>query len=246
LQRGLEALRCFRPGDEILSATELARRLVLPVPTALRLLVTLESAGFLRRLAESDSFSLHDECQFLGEAFLSTSALTRKARPIVQTFADRFNVHALLCLPERLGMLVLLYLPGSALKPMQLGPGFILPVGNTAFGHAWLWRQAPTIQGMWVSRLRQEEANGSSPQIAKVYQSFHDLEDAGICTTWNECHEGISMMATPLDLSDGSAGAVGCLAVDTRWVASPSHVELSVGLREAAESIHDVLRQVQS
>jgi IclR family transcriptional regulator, positive regulator for flagellar biogenesis len=244
LQRGLEALRCFRPGDEMLSATEVAQRLAVPEQTALRLLITLEAARFLRRLSGGDNFSLHGECQFVGQAFLSGSALARKARPVLQNFADRFDVHVLLCLPERPNMMVLIYLHSNALKPMQLGAGFILPVADTAFGHAWLWRQGPIVQAEWLSRLRQEEpANGGNSQVAKIYQSFHDLEDGGVCITSNEWREGVSMMAMPLSLEDGSSGTIGCMQVVDRSVAVPSHAEHRIALREAAERIHDVLQR---
>lgn len=246
LQRGLDALRCFRIGDDILSVAEIARRLAIPTQTALRLLTTLEAAGFLRRVIGGGSFSLDGECQFLGQAFLSSSALARKARPILQTFADRFDVHALLCLPERLGMMVLLYLPGNARKPMQLGAGLVLPVGTTAFGHAWLWRQPASVQGEWLSRLRQEEPNNAgNPRIAKIYQSFHDLEDGGICTTSGEWRETAWMAATPLPLEDGLSGAIGCLQTgDGRAVSAP-RAELGIALREVAARTNDVLKSAR-
>lgn len=239
LQRGLEALRCFRAGDEVLSATEIARRLAIPKPTALRLLTTLDAAGFLRRLHGGEEFSLYGECLFVGQAFLSSSALARKARPVLQAFADRFNVHVLLCLPEQRGMLILLYLYGKALKPLQFGSGHVLPVGSTAIWHAWLWRQGIATQGKWLSHLRELEP----AQVAKVYQSFHDLENSGVCFSSGSPSKDASILATPLSLQDGSPGAIGCLQTAGPWTSRPSHLEISVALRETAEGIHDVLQR---
>lgn len=96
LRRGLEVLRCFGPGDQSLTAADVAWRLGIPKATALQLLATLTSAGFLRAGKRPEAFGLYAECLLLGHAFLSSSALARKARPVLQAFADRFNVHAML------------------------------------------------------------------------------------------------------------------------------------------------------
>jgi len=86
LKRGLEELRFLRPGDAVLSATEIARRLSIPKDTALRLLTTLDSAGFLRRLQGGEEFSLYSESLFIAQAFLSSSALAERH--------DRFFRHS--------------------------------------------------------------------------------------------------------------------------------------------------------
>jgi len=136
-------------------------------------------------------------------------------------------------------MLVLLYLYGRTLKPMQFGSGHILPVGSTAIGHAWLWRQRIAVQGKWLAHLREQE----SAQIAEVYQSFHDLENGGVCLSFGNRSKDVSMMATPISLQDDSPGAVGCLQTSSRWAAGPPHLEISIALREAVERIHDVLQR---
>ena len=239
LQRGLEALRCFRPGDEILGAHEIARRLTIPKATTLRLLITLEGAGFLKRLKGSDEFSLYRECVLIGQAFLSSSSLARKARPVLQAVADRFHMHVLLCVPEQRGMLVLLYLRGKAQEPTQLGSGHVLPVGDSALGHAWLWTQPMAVQGEWLTSLREQKPS----QIASVYQSFRDLENDGVCAVSGDLSAGAPLMATPLSLQASSSGAIGCFRGDGRSTTAQSQAEIKVALREAAERIGDVLQR---
>jgi IclR family transcriptional regulator, positive regulator for flagellar biogenesis len=239
LQRGLEALRCFRPGDEILSVDEIARRLTIPKTTTLRLLITLEGAGFLKRLNGSEEFSLYRECLLIGQAFLSGSGLARKARPVLQAFADRFNMHVLLCLSEQRGMLVLLYLYGKTQTPIQLGSGHILPVGDTALGHAWLWKQTSPVQGEWLAKLREQK----SSQIAKIYQSFHNLENGGVCWSSGDVSNDATLMAAPLSTHAGSSGAIGCFQTDVRVTSAVSEADIKVALRGAAERIRDVLQR---
>ena len=49
LQRGLEVLRCFGPGEGLLTVGDIAGRLALPKATARRLLDTLATHAFLLR-----------------------------------------------------------------------------------------------------------------------------------------------------------------------------------------------------
>jgi DNA-binding IclR family transcriptional regulator len=227
----------------MLTAAEIAWRLGIPKYTALRLLSTLAAAGFLRRVRDGEAFSLHAECLLLGQAFLSGSALARKARPVLQAFADRFNVHTLLCLPEQRGMLILLYLHSKTLKPLRLGSGHLVSLGGTAFGHAWLWKQEVAVQGKWLAQLRGQGQGGGSSQIAQVYQSFRDLEETGVCFSAGETPKSLSTMAAPLSLGDGSCGAIGCLQPAEQRRPAQTQLDRSMALREAAERIDDVLQR---
>ena len=47
LARGLEVLRCFRPGEQFLTNAELAKRCGIPKPTITRLTYTLTKLGYL-------------------------------------------------------------------------------------------------------------------------------------------------------------------------------------------------------
>ncbi len=246
LQRGLEVLRCFAPGEDTLGAAELASRLDLPRPTTLRLLVTLESHGFLRRLPATDEFSLGVECLLIGQALLGSSMLVRRARPVLQTLAGRFSLHALLCVPERLEMLALLHASGNAATPLPLGAGLSLPVPTTALGCAWLWTQQPAVQGEWLSRLREgAPAVGGSPQAAKIYQAFHEIEKGGVCFSRDGWRQGVAMVATPLVLRDGSTAAIACLASGEDSGQPAFSPACCAALREAAAEIRDAVQRAR-
>ena len=47
LARGLEVLRCFRPGEVFLSNADMAKRTAIPKPTISRLTYTLTKLGYL-------------------------------------------------------------------------------------------------------------------------------------------------------------------------------------------------------
>ncbi len=246
LQRGLEALRCFQPGEDVLGAAELASRLDLPRNTTLRLLLTLEAHGFLRRLPGTDEFSLDVECLFVGQALLGSSLLVRRSRPVLQTFADRFKVHALLCVSERLEMLVLQHASGSSARPLPLGAGLSLPVATTALGCAWLWTQPPAVQGEWLARLREHAPDaGGSSQAAKIYQAFHDIEKGGTCLSQDDWRKGVAMIATPLVMRDGSTAAIGFVSTGTVPGQAAFSPECCAALREAAQEIRNAVQRTR-
>src|SRR4051794_22343382 len=66
---------------EAVTLTECARRTALPPSTALRLLRTLESAGFISRDDEDGSFSAGPRMMQLGATALGRNELARLARP---------------------------------------------------------------------------------------------------------------------------------------------------------------------
>jgi IclR family acetate operon transcriptional repressor len=66
---------------EAVSLTECARRTALPASTALRLLRTLETAGFISRDDEKGSFSAGPRMMQLGATALGRNELARLARP---------------------------------------------------------------------------------------------------------------------------------------------------------------------
>jgi DNA-binding IclR family transcriptional regulator len=240
LQRGLEALRCFQPGEDVLGVAELALRLELPRATTLRLLTTLEAHGFLRRMPGSDLFGLNVGCLFVGQAFLGSSALVRKARPALQNLANRFNLHVVLCVPAREQMLVLVHVNGKSANPLPLGAGLSLPVATTAIGCAWLWSQRPVIQGDWIAHLRDDAgAQGGPTQVAKIYQAFHDIERDGVCTSSDGWRKGVAMMASSLSLRDGSTAAVGLLRGSAEPGGALFDPECGYALREATVEIRD-------
>jgi len=240
LQRGLEVLRCFRPGEDALADLEIARRLGLPKPTARRLLETLALHGFVLQVPGTETFRLHVACFVVGQAVLNGSSLARKATPVLQALANRFGVHALLAVPDRTDMLVLSHQVGAAAAGFTLGAGARLPTADTALGRAWLWTQPAAVQGEWLASVREAgPGQTGSARAAGVYQAFHDIEQGGACFTFGGWRRDAGLVAAPILLTDGSAAAVGCL----RRTAEPGRGrfdrECTAALVEAAAVIRE-------
>ncbi|WP_154392753.1 helix-turn-helix domain-containing protein, partial [Bordetella pertussis] len=59
LARGLDVLRCFRPGVRALGNLDLARLTGLPKPTISRITYTLTELGYLRYHADTGKYAMH-------------------------------------------------------------------------------------------------------------------------------------------------------------------------------------------
>ncbi len=237
LQRGLDILRCFAPGEDLLPAAEIARRMGLPRATTIRLLETLADHDFLLRGGGGEDYGLHVGCFALGQAVIGGSALVRAARPPLQALADRHSVHALLAVGDRDGLLVLAHVAGVAAANGPLGPGAHLPAARAAPGLAWLWAQAPHIQAHWMAGLRE---GGDAGALAALWRAFHELETGGVCTTSWPAEPCTACMATPLVMHDGTVAVLACTWNAGSPSERPDNV-LSGALRQTAAMIRDSL-----
>src|ERR1700737_3269400 len=83
VDRALEILLAFRPGDEELTVAELLTRVDLSRPTLYRLLNTLEQNGFLVSSGEPQRFRLGSSVARLAHVWTSSHSITDVARPFL-------------------------------------------------------------------------------------------------------------------------------------------------------------------
>ncbi len=97
VDRALEILLAFHPGESRVSASELLRRVELSRPTLYRLLHTLEKRGFVASSGEPQRFSLGPAIAQLSQAWSSGNDITALARPVMdQLWKDTGETVALL------------------------------------------------------------------------------------------------------------------------------------------------------
>jgi DNA-binding IclR family transcriptional regulator len=88
LIRGLEILRTFTRDRQQQTVAELARLVDIPRSTAFRIVYTLESAGYLRRLEDGKRYQLGSAVLELGYSFLAGKDLIEIANPILRRLRD--------------------------------------------------------------------------------------------------------------------------------------------------------------
>lgn len=87
VDRALAILRCFRANDSKLTLTEISKRTGLYKSTALRLIDSLENAGFLIR-SDGRGYTLGAELMRLGSIYAGQFRLEDRIRPVLVHLVD--------------------------------------------------------------------------------------------------------------------------------------------------------------
>jgi urocanate hydratase len=122
--------------ENSLSLSEAARRVGLPASTALRLLRTLESSGFVTRSADG-SFSAGIRVIQIGAAALARQSLVRLAEPALQRIVARTGESAYLAIagPDEMAVFIAM---AEGTHPVRHTSwvGRAVPLGDLAVGRA--------------------------------------------------------------------------------------------------------------
>ena len=87
LARGLDVLRCFRPGQSEMTLSEVAAATTLARPTVRRILLTLQELGYVR--PSGRGFALTPRVLELGMAYIGSQGLWEIARPHMERLVAR-------------------------------------------------------------------------------------------------------------------------------------------------------------
>jgi IclR family transcriptional regulator, pca regulon regulatory protein len=89
LARGLDVLRCFRPGHQVMTLSEIAAATGLARPTVRRILLTLDELGYVRTAERG--FALTPRVLELGMAYVNSLSMWDVARPHMQRLVAQTN-----------------------------------------------------------------------------------------------------------------------------------------------------------
>ena len=87
--RGLSVIQCFGPGASTLTISEVAERTSLTRANARRILLTLQSLGYVK--AEARYFRLTPKILTLGYSYLSSLEYFGFAQPIMENLSERIH-----------------------------------------------------------------------------------------------------------------------------------------------------------
>jgi DNA-binding IclR family transcriptional regulator len=153
VERALQLLGAFNQDERQLGLAELAERVAIPRPTAFRLLSTLESQGFVRRIGTD--YSLGFRCFVLGNVVKADLTIEREAMPILEALRDATGETTQLGVLEGWQIVyVARVFSHLAVAYTRSRVGVILPAYCTGLGKALLAEQPPDEIERW-SRMQQ-------------------------------------------------------------------------------------------
>lgn len=91
VERTLDLLSAFSPSDRELTLTELSSRLALSTSTTYRILVTLESRGYVEHNSQSGGYSLGVACLDLGAVVLAQLDLRGRVLPVLEALREEYR-----------------------------------------------------------------------------------------------------------------------------------------------------------
>ena len=201
LERGIDILRSFRPGSELLGNADLAERTGLSRSTVSRLTQTLVGAGYLQVEARTRAYRLAPAVLSLAHAMRSGSTVLSIAAPHMRAAAQAERINVGIAAADR-GEMVYLesirYNRRPSLRTVVSGQR--VPMELTSLGRAYL-ATAPEHQRKALfahfRSLRRAQWGQLEPAITAAMAHVHEK---GYCAaSWQA---EVVAVATPLTFND--------------------------------------------
>lgn len=207
----LKLLEAFRDGED-LGVTDLSRRLDLHKNNVFRLLATLQLHGYVEQSADSDRYGLGGGCLDLGQSFLKSRSLLRRARPLLDGLAADSGESSHVAVIRDFEVIHLDGATSDQLVGTGLRIGRRLPIHCTALGKVLLGCASDA-----VSEGYEHACNGGGVLEARTQATIvdsHKLFDQarsaalrGYALDVEECEAGLACVAAPVFGSAGTAVA---------------------------------------
>ena len=200
--RGLEVIRSFSAAAPRQTLTEVAGRTGLTRAGARRILLTLQTLGYV----ESDGklFSLTPRILDLGFAYISSMPIWNLAEPVMENLTARVKESCSAAVLEGVDIVYVLRVPTRKIMSIGLGVGSRLPAYCTSMGRMLL---ADLADDEVMRRLRMAKPRQLTRHTlidpAAVLDKVHQARKQGWCLVNQELEEGLVSMAAPIVNSAG-------------------------------------------
>jgi DNA-binding IclR family transcriptional regulator len=203
LIRGIEILRCFKPGIGLLGNSEISERTGLPPSTISRLTQTLVLSGFLEHDPIRQAYRLAPTVLCLGHAFKTGSAEIRLAEPLMRKASEKLKLNVGLAVADRFEMVYLesiRYTKNVALRTVASGQR--VPIERTSLGRAWIAQLDSQNRMQLLIELKKQKIK-NWPQIEKeIQEAIESMSEKGYCVA--KWLPEISAISTSLELLNGN------------------------------------------
>lgn len=203
VDRALDILMAFRPGDHLLSASDLLRRVALSRPTLYRLLRTLELRGFVVSSGEPQRFQLGPSVAHLAHIWASGLDLAELSQPMMRSLWEQTGETVALLVHHGRERVCVAELPSHQPLSFKRGVGYSESVTLGASGRAIL-AFANDVPRYLEGKVPQDQRAAYLDELARI-------REVGYAISRDELIKGAVAIAAPFF----SAGAkvMGSLAV---------------------------------
>jgi DNA-binding IclR family transcriptional regulator len=241
LAKGLSILAAFSPQQLTWGIRELARELNMNPATVMRLVTTLESAGYLVQDNETQRYSLGPVVMKLASLYQHHNPLPEFARRIFEDYSDRFEYNFYLGTLSGYQVIYLAVLDGRGRIKVVVETGGSTGLHTTALGKVLLAFQTDEFIQTFIKRsglLPYNENSITDPRV--LWQQLQEIRQTGIAINNGEHYQDIAAIAAPVFGRHGQVVAGISLAYPHQLFPDPAAYQdhLTPLLREIAERIN--------
>jgi len=213
LARGLAILRCFMPGREVLSHTELAELTGMPKSTVSRLTTALLHTGFLLKTPDG-RFAVGYAALSLTSSSLGNCRFIHDAKDEIAHITQRFRANVGVSVPYDVEMIYVYVAYGDDTRlSRRLVPGSRKRLESNAIGHAYVASLDARTRRALLRRMKQRHPETWCKYESMVLRSLAAFDRSGYCELrWQH---GTISFATPFT-RDGLTYVVNISVSDTK------------------------------
>lgn len=199
LERGLALLNCFRDGQRVLSATELARLTEIPRPTVIRLAATLVAHRWLQPEPGGERYLLGAGVVSLAQSFLAGLDVRAVARAPMQALAESTGGSVYLAVHDGLEMVLIeACRPQSTMLSARLDVGSRIPMANSALGRAYMGALDEAARVPLLDALRALHGKDWPDFELGLRTALGECARTGLCVSAGEFHREINSVSVAL------------------------------------------------
>jgi len=211
LGRGLALLDCFIADPGPLALVELSRRVGLGMPTTLRLIRTLEEAGYVRQDASTKRYRLSWKMLQLHDVTSSILDYADLARPHLQDLAEALGEATGMAVLDHMEVRHAIRVSSRRLIAPNIPPGAVFPAHATAMGKVLLADLDPDLVRDIAARhpfVRFTPTTVTS--VDELLAQLREVARQGYAVSDAEWEPGLRSVAAPVRVRDGHVAAAVC------------------------------------
>lgn len=184
-----------RQNQEEWSATEISRKLNIPVQTVHRLLTSLEEHGFVYKNKQTRKFRLGLSLLQLGLSIRDNLSVRNAAIPVMERLAQKTKESVYLTVPEGSEGVFIDCVDSPHWLRIMEPIGMRLPLSVGASKKVILAYLEEKIRSQVIKEL---EKNGSIKDVGHLQQHLMLIRKHGYCISFGETTEGTASVAAPI------------------------------------------------
>ena len=211
LDRGLVILNCFRDGQRVLGATDLARLTNIPRPTVTRLAATLIAHRWLQPEPGGERYMLGAGVVSLAQNFLAGLDVRAASRGPMQALAEACGGAVYLAVRDGFEMVLIEACRArSTMLAARLDVGSRVPLPNSALGRAYLGAVDLATRNQLIDSLRGARGSDWPALEIGLQRALAEHAQTGCCLSAGEFHREINSVSVALIGPAGEVMAFNC------------------------------------